>query len=575
MKKNICILIAFVLGWTTIGFAETMVYLEHCETLSFDQDRIPDAQILKGNVVFRHDSALMYCDSAYFYEKTNSLDAFGHVRFVQGDTLQGSGDVLYYNGNTKFARLRKHVKLVHFKTTLVTDSLNYDRVKDIAWYYTGGTLQDSLNTLTSVWGQYTPYDNQALFKTTVHLVNEKFTLDADTLKYNTNTNIADLVGPTQIVYEEETNIYSTKGWYNTDNEKSMLLDRSTVEHNDGKSLVGDTIFYDKANGFGQALGHVEMKDTANQATLYGNYGEAYEKEEKGFATDSALLIDWSSDDWMYMHADTLFTDQIYDTIFSLVPKDSILIDSVMHWQAPDTIWIDTTYRRVRAYHNVRVYRSDVQMVCDSLSYSAQDSIMTLYHKPICWQDGMQMSADQIMIYMKDSTVDHIVGTGDALAVDQDDETHFNQMAGKEMTAFVVDKEIRQLNVDGNAETVFFPREEDGDEELIGVNRTQSSYVKLFFKDEKIDHIVFTTKTTGTMYPIEQATAEKMHLSCFFWAEAQRPKKPGDVFENPSEVERPEQKALSAADDEMDEETKAKLEKERKREERKNHKRREK
>ena len=132
--------------------AQTMVYLERSETLNFDQERIEDAQILKGNVVFRHDDMKMYCDSAYFYEKTNSLDAFGHVRFVQGDTLQGFGDKLFYDGNTKLARMRKHVKMIHGRadenpTILTTDSLNYDRAADIAWYFAGGQVQDSLNTL--------------------------------------------------------------------------------------------------------------------------------------------------------------------------------------------------------------------------------------------------------------------------------------------------------------------------------------------------------------------------------------------------------------------------------------------
>ena len=156
-----------------------MVYLERAENLSFDQERIADAQILKGNVVFRHDDALMYCDSAYFYENTNSLDAFGHVRLVQGDTLEGFGDKLFYNGNTKLARLRRRVKLVHGRvnenpTILTTDSLNYDRAAGIAYYFTGGTVEDSLNTLTSVRGNYRPGTKQAVFSKNVKLVNPNF-----------------------------------------------------------------------------------------------------------------------------------------------------------------------------------------------------------------------------------------------------------------------------------------------------------------------------------------------------------------------------------------------------------------
>ena len=163
-----------------------MVYLERSETLSFDQERIADAQILKGNVRFRHDDALMFCDSAYFYETTNSLDAFGHVRIEQGDTLQGFCDRLYYNGNTKLARMRRNVRLVHGlrngnPTVMTTDSLNYDRARGVAYYYTGGVIKDSLNTLTSVRGQYVPNTKQALFSQEVHLTNPNFVLTSDTL----------------------------------------------------------------------------------------------------------------------------------------------------------------------------------------------------------------------------------------------------------------------------------------------------------------------------------------------------------------------------------------------------------
>ena len=221
----------------------SLVYLEHSETLSFDEKRLPDAQILRGDVCFRHDSVLMYCDSAYFFEKENSLHAFGHVHLVQGDSLEGFSDVLYYNGNTKLARMRRRVRLIHQATTLTTDSLNYDRQQDIAYYFSGGQIVDSLNTLTSRWGQYTPDNHQALFRGDVKLVNPKFVLTADTLGYNTESYQSDLVGPTTILYEEETTILSTNGWYNTKTELSQLLDRSRIIHTDGITLTGDTIYY--------------------------------------------------------------------------------------------------------------------------------------------------------------------------------------------------------------------------------------------------------------------------------------------------------------------------------------------
>lgn len=513
--------------------AQDRVYLVHSETLMFDEQRLPDAQILNGDVQFRHDEAMMYCDSAYFYEATNSLTAFGHVRFNQGDTLQGFGDVLYYNGNTKKARLRRNVRMIHRTTTLTTDSLFYDRVANIAYYSTGGTIQDSLNTLTSVWGQYRPNLSEAVFRTDVHLDHPSFTLDADSLRYNTKTYIANLIAPTNIRYEEETTILSNNGWYNTSDETSMLLDRSHILHDEGKQMTGDTIFYDKQKGYGRVLGHMEMRDTVQQATLYGNYGEYYEDGSRGMATDSAMLVDWSREDTLYVHADSLFTKEIayQDTLDSMV--------------------IDTSYRQMRAYHNVRGYSEEYQLVCDSISYNGKDSVAYLYGLPVCWNYSQQISADSIFIYLRDSTVDYAHGMGVALAVKQEAHGLFNQMAGKEMKAYVREGEIKQVDVSGNAETVFYPKEDDGT--FIGLNRTQSSFVSVFLNNQQVDHVVFTTATTGTLYPIDQTDDEQRYLVGFFWAQQERPRCKGDIFLPTVRTPKPEQQAVSAAEEEEEEE----------------------
>mgnify|MGYP003561901864 FL=1 len=531
----------------------SLVYLEHSQTLSFDEQRLPDAQILRGDVRFRHDSVIMYCDSAYFFEKENSLHAFGHVHMVQGDTLEGFGDVLFYNGNTKLARLRRHVRLIHQKTTLTTDSLNYDRKKNIAYYFSGGMIEDSLNTLTSRWGQYTPDNHQAIFRDEVKLVNPKFVLTADTLGYNTETYQSDIVGPTTILYDEETTILSTNGWYNTQTELSMLLDRSRIIHVDGITLTGDTIYYDKANGYGRSLGNIESTDSTNHMTLYGNVSEVWEDGGRGYVTDSAMLLDWSdSTAFTYMHADTLWTEEISYPIFTLKMRDSLLVDSVMVAQNLDTIWRDTTYQQLRAFWHVRVFRNDIQAVCDSARYHGRDSLLTLFGMPICWNEDNQMSADQIDIYFKNETVDYMHGVGNALAVKREGFSEFNQLAGKEMLAYVKDGDVYLVDVEGNAETIFYPREDDGS--YVGVNRTQSSFVKMYMQNRQIDHVVFTTATTGVMIPIDQALPEETKLSGFFWAEAERPLRPADIFLYPPRTERPSAVAISAsADDEEEEE----------------------
>lgn len=511
LRKTLYIgLLSFIL--CPLSFAQTMVYLDHSNTLSFDEERIADAQILRGNVIFRHDDALMYCDSAYFYENSNSLDAFGHVRLIQGDTLHGFGDKLYYDGNTKLARLRRNVRLVHGRegenpTVLTTDSLNYDRAAAVAYYFHGGTVQDSLNTLVSVRGHYHPNTKQAIFSKEVVLTNPNFVLTSDTLLYNTDTKIADIVSPTLIVYDKETDIHTSLGWYNTDTEQSMLLDRSVVHHNDGKMMTGDTIYYDKKIGFGQVLGDMIMRDSTQKITLTGQYGQMYEEDSRGYATDSALMIDWSdSVHYTYIHADTLFTEELHYT-------DSALMDS--------------TYRRARAHYGVRVYRDDMQMTCDSLVYLGSDSTIHLYTDPICWSENQQLSADSMVVFIVNGTVDHTIGNGNALCVMHDTLDLFNQMSGKEVVALLEDGEVKTVDTDGNALTIYYAKESDGS--FVGMNTTESSHIRMFVEQQKIDHMLFTKETTGILYPMDQIPSGGDKLSTFFWADDIRPTSPWDVF----------------------------------------------
>lgn len=476
----------------------SLVYLENTQTLAFDQFTNPDVQILKGDVRFRHDGALLFCDSAYFYEKANSLDAFSNVRIIQGDTLFVYGDFLYYDGNLKLARMRQNVRLDNRKTTLTTDSLDFDRNTNLAYYRYGGKIVDPENTLTSAWGEYNTSNNDALFQKNVNLVNKNFVMNSDTLHYNTKTAIANIVGQTHILYQDETNIYSTRGWYNTGAEQMMLLDRSKVIHKDGKELMGDTIYYDKAKKYGEAFINVSMNDSVKKNTLYGDYVYYNENNETGLATDSALLIDCSGKDTLWVHADTLRT-----------MKDSI-------------------YDVARGYFNVRFYRNDVQGICDSLVYAARDSVMNMYGDPVIWAEKNQLSGEFIQAFTKDDKIDRIHIQQAAMAVQQEDSLYFNQLSGKEIIAYMDSGELRRVNVNGNAETIYYPRD-DADSTLIGLNKTESSFVVMYLKNKKVDRIVLTTASSGIMYPITQLSGGDLYLKNYFWTPEERPTNSEDVM----------------------------------------------
>jgi lipopolysaccharide export system protein LptA len=517
---------------TTRSRNDKLIRLLHSDSLSYDEQQTPGLKILRGNVVLRHEDALLYCDSAYFYEPQNSIDAYGRVRMLQSDSVMAYGETLFYDGNTRIGRLRGTVRLIHKSytmTQMAADSVVYDRMRGVAYFERGGVIRDELNTLRSVRGEYTPARHQSVFYDNIHLRHPNFALEADTLYYNTSSHIAELQGPTNIEYQDSTHIYSTDGWYNTQTEQSMLLRRSIVTHQTGQTMTSDTIFYDKRNKFGRLFGHMHMTDSAQQKTLYGNYGEMWEKDKRGYATREALLVDWSDSIWTYVHADTLRTE---DTPYRLMVLTT-LNDSL---QTVDTSYVDTITNWIRAYRHVRIYRSDVQAVCDSMSWQDRDSVLRLFYDPICWQQDMQVSADSAQIYIQNGTVDHICGQGNALAIKHEVLEYYDQCAGKDMTAYIEDDTIRRIDVNANARTIFFPKEDDGS--YLGMNVTESNFIKVYFVNQEPDHSVFTQQSQCTLYPMDKIPAGLDRLSGFFWADAERPKRPGAVMQHPKRTERP-------------------------------------
>ena len=482
--------------------AKSKVYLLHSDVLKKSPlNPDPDAQILIGNVAFRHDSVYMYCDSACFYEKTNSLEAFDNVKMVQGDTLFLYGDYLFYDGNTQIAQVRYNVRMENKNTTLLTDSLNYDRIYNLGYYFDGGTLMDEENVLTSEWGEYSPATKISVFNYDVKLVNPKFTLTSDTLRYSTATKIANILGPSDIV-SDANHIYSELGFYNTQIGQAELLDRSVLT-NEGKRLIGDSLFYDRVKGYGEAFDNVIMTDTVNKNMLTGDYCYYNELTKYAFATKKAVVVDYSQGDSLFMHADTL---QMYTYYLNT----------------------DSMFRETRAYHKVRMYRADVQGVCDSLVFSSKDSCLTMYYDPILWNDNQQLLGEKIMIYMNDSTIDWAHIQNQALSVEQLDSTSYNQVTGKEMKAWFQGGEMRKVDVIGSVRLVYYPMESDST--LIGMNVSETSLLNMFLENRKMKKMIMSPKSNGTLYPMLQRPPEKMKLDNFVWFDYIRPLDKEDIFE---------------------------------------------
>ena len=490
------------------------INIENADSWSYNQELNADAQVLVGNVTFSHDGVFLYCDSAYFYEKSNSFDAYGNVLIRQGDTLFVYADELYYSGNTKLARLRYNVLMDNLTATLRTDSLNYDRVKNVGYYFDGGVIQDSLNVLSSQTGHYYPSDNIAIFRNKVQLVNNRFIMNSDTLRYNTKSKIVHIIGPTNIVYEKKTTIYSEYGWDNTQNEQSKLLLNSYIVHQDGKRLEGDTIFYDKKNGKGECFGNVHLIDTKNKVSLNGNYGYYIEKGQRGVVTDSAVMVEYSSQDTLFLHADTI------RTFAKRVEIDAI--DSLRTFK-------DSVYNVFDGFYNVRFFRSNMQGVCDSMNFDTRDSILVLMNTPVLWADYRQISGDTIKVFQKNEKVDHIVATGKAFVTDSVEKKYFNQLSGKQIVAVVRNDSLRRIDVLGNAQSIYFVVDSK-DSTLIGMASTESSLMNIYItKKNSLDRIVVKPKPTGVVDPIDKIDTTKIYLANYSWRIKLRPSSKRDIF----------------------------------------------
>ncbi len=478
------------------------VYLLHADELRYDMfGRNPDAQIVKGKVSFMHQGGHLTCDSAYFYQGTNSVKAFGHVHYRQGDTLSLTCERAEYDGMMQMMHARRNVVLHHRRQTLKTDSLDFDRLYNMANFFDGGTLIDGKDRLVSDWGEYHTETREAKFVFNVKLRSGKDVVTTDTLYYDVPTSTAHMVGPSKIVSGSSV-VHTADGYYDTKTDKAKLFGRSTLVDKD-KSITGDSLYYVK-NGESTGYGNVVYVDKKNKNTLTCNYLRYNEKTGKGFATKRPVAIDYSQKDTLWMHSDTM---RIYTF----------------------NINTDSVYRKVHAYPHVRAFRNDMQAICDSLVFNSKDSCMTMYKDPVIWNANRQMLGEEIRAYMADSTIRFAHVIGQALSIEQmPDSVHYNQITSSEMKSYFEKGEMKMTEAIGNVQTVYYMTN-DKDSSLVGLNYLETDTMRMYLgAARKLDKI-WTNKFTSTMYPITQVPPAKYKLPNFAWFEDLRPTDKNDIF----------------------------------------------
>lgn len=542
-----------------------IVTIENAKRLMFKKidSSNNELSIGAGDVVFRDGSTRFFCDSAVKNKNLNIIEAFGHVHIIDSDTIHTYSDYLIYHIDTKLAVLKKRVKLTNGESVLTTDDLDYDTNLRIGTYKNGGKIVSGKTTITSREAVYYADLKDVYFKKNVKLKDPGYDLSADSLLYNTETQLANFITDTYIKDTSGTEIVTSSGYYDLKNKTSQLTSRSTIKDK-SLTVTGDELALDDKSGIFEAKGNAIMIDTAQGLTLLANDIKANRENNTFLATLHPLMILKQDKDSIYITADTLFSGiikrdtttkedalvvidsstkkelAIRDTAITinegLIGNDSIApkvaIVTSLHKNDTSSAVVKTDTSDVRffiGYHRVRIFADSMQAVCDSLFYSAKDSVFRLYKDPILWANKSQVTGDTIYLHTKNKKADHLNVIDNAFMINMVEDDVYNQMKGSTITAYFKDGAINYTETIGSpAESVYYVQDEDS--AYVGMNTATARQINMYFKDKALNRIVMIKEPSGTFTPPGQISEEKKKLSSFKWQENRRPKTRYELFE---------------------------------------------
>ncbi len=495
--KQIFLPLLFLSYSFVFGQGTTKILLDQADEWKYDKEIGKDVQRIIGNVIMHHDSAYLYCDSAYLNEGDNSVIAYGNVHVKLSDTLNLYGDSLHYDGNTKVARVKSNVKLIDNETVLTTDTLVYYRLRQIAQYDYWGKIVNEKNILVSKHGYYFTNKKEFFFKYKVLLINPDYIMHSDTLMYNTVTKTTYFYGPSDIKSKEDS-IYCQNGWYDTRLDIARFRERAIIFHND-QSLTGDSMYYERRTGYGQVFRNAILFDTVKEIILKGDYGEIHRKIGFAFMTDRALAVVIDKKDSLFMHSDTI----------------KATFDSAQN------------IKNIFFFYKVKFYRHDLQGMSDSMTYHGADSMITMYKEPVVWSEKNQLTADSITLTIRNGQIDTLVMYSSAFIVSEDDTNKYNQVKGRDMIGYIKNNELYKIRVTGNAETIYYVREED--RSLIGINKAVASDMLIFLENKEVKTITYMDQPVATLYPEKDISPFDLKLKGFKWITGKRPLTKSDIF----------------------------------------------
>lgn len=456
----------------------------------------PEYWRLIGNVSFKHNNAIMNCDSAYHYTSDDKMKAFGKIKITQGDSIILTGNKLTYFGNENKANIEGEVILIDNHMTLKTQQIFYNLNNNIASYPNTGNITDNEKKITSKKGDYYSDIHKFIFTDSVKVIAKDYKILTNNMHYNSNSETTYFFGPSYIISENKI-IYCENGWYNTKNDLAQLLENTYITINEN-IITCDSLFYNKNLGYSKAINNIRMRDTVQNITVSGDLAEYFEFKEEIIVSKKPILELLFEKDTLFMKAKRFVSQLRVDK------------------------------KKVLAYNKVKFFKSDFQGKCDSLSYNLNDSLVEMYNNPILWSNQFQITADSLKFLLKKGNISKVLLEPNPMIISKEDSLDYNQIKGKNITAFFTNNKMRRMDVEGNGQSIFIVIDEKKNKK-IGLNYTECSDLILYFKENKLDAINYKMKPNSITTPYKDIKEEDRLLKGFHWRGLEKPNKKADIL----------------------------------------------
>lgn len=515
----IACLFGFIGLLTLEAQSEKQISIEYAGKLNVDEKQYPGARILTRDdsqqVQISHNGTLMWCDKALYYGHENFIEAYGNVLLKQGDTISMRSKYIEYSGQTELAFASGHVVLKDPQSTITSETLYFDRLKQQSFYQNQGrVVKDSSGTITSKIGRYYMKTKKYQFVENVVLVNDETTIYSNYFDFYSDTGYAYLFGPSTIV-SEDSKTYCEKGFYDTNNKVGHAVKKAKIYY-DNRIIESDSLFFDNKTNFASATNNIIITDTINKSIIKGHYAEVFKEKDSVFITKRALAITIQENDSIYIHA-----------------------DKIMVTGKPEN-------RIIKAYYNAKIFKSEISGKADSIHSEQKSGITKLINiprlsaidkfsvkrRPILWNFENQITGDTIhLISNNDSEkIDSLLVFNNAFTISKDtiSKTGFNQIYGLRLVGLFNDEnQLRQVDIKKNAESIFYVRNDK--QELIGIDKAKSGNIAILFDNGEIEAYTRENQVDGHLYPESEYQDKDRLLKGFDWREEERPLSVEDLF----------------------------------------------